>query len=165
MLQDPSWVKEQGDVAAPTPTFAYARDNPIKHTDPKGLDIYLFDDGVHWGAGFDIECKNSCSTGQDDQSPVLRIDYWCDSMDYACLARGAPRMKIITGNLRRLGAGGKTIRCAADCATTQRAMQKAIDSCSGSYNLFIHSCRDIVLAAFQEAGCPGASPPRNPHMR
>lgn len=37
-LQDPQWVKEQGTEGYSTPSYAYARNNPIRNADPNGLD-------------------------------------------------------------------------------------------------------------------------------
>jgi hypothetical protein len=37
MLQKPAWVRNEAQSGFSTPTYAYARNNPISNTDPTGL--------------------------------------------------------------------------------------------------------------------------------
>ena len=37
LLQDPKWAKEEAEDGFSTPAYSYARNNPVKYTDPTGL--------------------------------------------------------------------------------------------------------------------------------
>lgn len=50
MLQDPKWVRDEASDGFSAPTYAYARNNPLRYTDPTGLFV---------GAGL-LQCYSDC---------------------------------------------------------------------------------------------------------
>ena len=142
--------------------YAYALNNPVALADPTGLDVYLFDDGVHWGVGFDLECNNTC----DPDPYIARVDYYCKAYrgggGTSCGWSSPGGYDYNEGYLSDLTGGSKVMRCEANCARTHAALDRALQRCGRNYSFwFGNSCRDIVVAALIEAGCRSAfQPPR-----
>nr|WP_253899608.1 RHS repeat-associated core domain-containing protein [Corallococcus carmarthensis] len=164
MLQNAKWMEKKAKDGGSVPSYAYANNSPVRLSDPTGLDVYLFDEGFHWGVGFDVDCspvkKNQC---RFDDPTVIRIDYWCTSGWQDCLTSGDASHKEISGPLSFIGGDAEmVVTCSADCETTQRALEAVRGYCTGKYNLFTHSCRTAVRTAFSIAGCALPSDPNYP---
>jgi RHS repeat-associated protein len=158
LLQDPTFVRTSAKPGRFASAYAYAANNPLRFVDPDGRDIFTYDDGAHAGVAFTFECSNMCEANP----VVVRIDYRCTDSDMACIGLGlssgfgsakATQTGPVLLSGSKLDAKEIVTRCEADCETTRRAFDAAVASCSRPYNLFAHSCRDVVDAALRSAKC------------
>lgn len=97
MLQNPGWVRSEAAQGHSTPTYAYARNNPIAYTDPTGLFSWRYScpDSPLTGRprGFVVSkddvfgvrlVRNSGAVGFDNQFRTACEDLkWMDDFDRA----------------------------------------------------------------------------------
>jgi RHS repeat-associated protein len=133
------------------PAYSYALNDPIDDADPTGLDVFKFGGGdVHQFLGFDYYCTNTC----EPDPWLLTLSFGCsDKLDWKCYLGNGPAYTEI-GRVKLSDVKGVNVqRCEADCETTQRALDGALERCNLGYNVFWNNCQEIVTTAMTIAGC------------
>lgn len=59
LLQSPDYVRRMAQSGLSVPVYAYALNNPLRYTDPTGLDVYLVNCGGYVGHT-DVVVENAC---------------------------------------------------------------------------------------------------------
>ena len=129
--------------------FAYAAGRPLVNQDPDGLDVFAFDEGIHQGVGFTLQCNEMC----EKNPQIIRIDFSCLGSGPDCMTGSDSTVDIRDGSLNDLTRDGTVIRCDADCDATLEAFEAAEKLCYGSYSILALNCRSVVAAALEAAGC------------